>query len=48
MPVFWWMRLDRVFLVGRVVSGGVFWGVCALIITSGTLSLMGGVVFLSR
>ena len=30
MPVFWWMRLDLVFLVGRTVSGGVFWGVCEL------------------
>ena len=28
--VFWWMRLDRVFLVGRTASGGVFWGVCEL------------------
>ena len=31
MPVFWWMRLDLVFLVGRSTSGGVFWGVCGLI-----------------
>ena len=30
MPVFWWMRLDLVFLVGRSMSGGVFWGVCGL------------------
>ena len=32
MPVFWWMRLDLVFLVGRTTSGGVFWGVCELMI----------------
>ena len=31
MPVFLWMRLDLVFLVGRTASGGVFWGVCELI-----------------
>ena len=24
MPVFWWMRLDRVFLVGKTVSGVCF------------------------
>ena len=29
--VFWWMRLDLVFLAGRTVSVGVFWGVCELI-----------------
>ena len=38
MPVFWWMRLNRVFLVGRTTSSGVFWGVCDLIRTLGTLS----------
>ena len=26
VPVFWWMRLDLVFLVGRTASSGVFWG----------------------
>ena len=26
MPVFWWMRLDLVFLVGRTASGGVYLG----------------------
>ena len=31
MPVFWWMRLDLFFLVSRTTSGGVFWGVCDLI-----------------
>ena len=30
MPVLWWMRLDLVFLVGKSMSGGVFWGVCGL------------------
>ena len=38
MPVFWWMRLDLVFLVSRTVSGGVFWGVCELIMILGSLS----------
>ena len=32
MPVFWWMRLDLVSLVGKSMSGGVFWGVCGLMI----------------
>ena len=31
MSVFWWMRLDLVFLVGRTMSDVVFWGVCDLI-----------------
>ena len=31
MPVFWWMRLDLVSLMGRTASGGVFWGVYELI-----------------
>ena len=34
----WWMRLGLVFLVGRSTSGGVFWGVCGLIMISGSLS----------
>ena len=38
MPVLWWMRLDLVFLVGRTMSGGVFWGVCELIMILGSLS----------
>ena len=38
MPVFWWMRLDLVFLVGRTASGGVFWDVCDLIMILGSLS----------
>ena len=41
MPVFWWMRLDLVFLVGRTTSGGVFWGVCELIMILGSLSANG-------
>ena len=36
MPVFLWMRLDLVFLVGRTASGGVFWGVCDLIMILGS------------
>ena len=41
MPVFWWMRLDLVFLLGRTVSSGVFWGVCDLIMILGSLSAYG-------
>ena len=41
MPVFWWMRLDLVFLVGRSTSGGVFGGVCGLIVILGSLSAHG-------
>ena len=41
MPVFWWMRLDLVFLVGRTASGGMFWGVCDLIMILGSLSANG-------
>ena len=41
MPVFWWMSLDLVFLVGRSTSGGVFWGVCGLIIGLGSLCANG-------
>ena len=41
MPVFWRMRLDLVFLVGRPMSGGLFWGVCDLIMISGSLSANG-------
>ena len=47
MPVFWWMRLDLVFLVGRTASGGVVWGVCELIMILGSLSVNRWVVFLS-
>ena len=41
MPVFWWVGLDLVFLVGRAVSGGVFWGVCDLSMNLGSLSANG-------
>ena len=41
MPVFWWMRLDLVFLVGTSTSGGVFWGVCGLTMILGSLSANG-------
>ena len=41
MPVFWWMRLDLVFPVGRSASGGVFWGACDLIMILGSLSANG-------
>ena len=41
MPVFWLMRLDLVFLVGRFTSGGVFGGVCGLIMILGSLSANG-------
>ena len=41
MSVFWWMRLDLVFLVGRTVSSGMFWGVCELIMILDRLSANG-------
>ena len=41
MPVFWWMRLDLVFWVGRTASGDVFWGICELIMILGSLSANG-------
>ena len=41
MPVFWSMSLDLVFLVGRSMSGGVFWGVCGLIMILGSLCANG-------
>ena len=41
MPVFWWVGLGPVFLVGRAMSGGVFWGVCELSIILGSLSANG-------
>ena len=39
--MFWWMRLDLVFLVGRSTSDGVFWGVHGLIMILGSLSASG-------
>ena len=41
--MFWWMRLDLVFLVGRTMSGDVFWGVCELSMILGSLSANGWV-----
>ena len=41
MPVFWWMRLDLVFPVGRIMSGGVFWDVSDLIMILDSLSANG-------
>ena len=40
MPVFLWVGLDLVFLLGRSASGGVFWGVCESMIL-GSLSANG-------
>ena len=36
--MFWWMMLDLVFLGGRTTFGGVFCGVCDLIMILGSLS----------
>ena len=41
MLVFWWMRLDLFFLVGRSASASVFWVVCDLIMILGSLSVTG-------
>ena len=41
MPVFWWVGLDLVFLVGRAASGRVFWGFCELSMSLGSLSANG-------
>ena len=41
MPMFWWMRPDLVFLVGRTTSCGVFWDVCELSMILGSLSANG-------
>ena len=38
MPVFWWVGLDLVFWVVSPASGGVFWGICELIMILGGLS----------
>ena len=46
MPVFWWVGLDLVFLVSKATSSGVFSSVCELSVILGSLSLMGGAVFL--
>ena len=39
--MFLWIRLDLVFLVGRTMFACVFWGVCELIMTLGSLSANG-------
>ena len=39
--MFWWMRLNHAFLVGRTESGGVFWGLCELTLILGSLSAKG-------
>ena len=41
MPVFWWMRLDLAFLVGRTASSGMFGGVCDLTMILRSLSVNG-------
>ena len=41
MPVFCWVGLVLVFLVGRATSDGVFWGVCELSMILGSLSANG-------
>ena len=41
MPLFWWMRLDLFFLVGRTASSSVFWVVCELSMILGRLSANG-------
>ena len=41
MPVFWWVGLDLVFLVGRAMCSGVFWGVCELSMILVSLSANG-------
>ena len=47
VPVFWWMRLDLVFLVGETASGGLFCSAYELIMILGSLSADGRIVFLS-
>ena len=39
--MFWWTRLDLVFLVATSTSGRVFWGVCGLIMILSSLSANG-------
>ena len=43
VPVFLWIRLDLVFLVGSTMSGGVFCGFCELSMILGSLSANGWV-----
>ena len=37
----WWAGLGFVFLLGRAMSGGVFWGFCELIVILGSLCANG-------
>ena len=39
--MFWWVGLYLVLLVGRAVSGGLFWSVCELSMTLGSISANG-------
>ena len=41
MPVFWWVGLDLIFLLGRATSDVVFCGVCDLIMILGSFSATG-------
>ena len=41
MPVFCWVGMDLVFLVGRATSGGVFGDICELSMILGSLSANG-------
>ena len=43
VPLFWRVGLYLVLLMGTVVSGGVFWSVCELSMTLGSLSAKGWV-----
>ena len=43
MPVFWWVGLELVSLVGRATSVGVFGGFCELNMILGSLSANGWV-----
>ena len=41
MPVFCWVGLDPVFLMGRAAPGGLFWVVCELSMILSSLSANG-------
>ena len=41
MPELCWMELSIFPLMGRIMSGGVFWGICELSTTLGNLSTDG-------
>ena len=43
MPVFWWVELSLFHLMSRAVPGGVFWGVCELSMSLGSLCADGWV-----